>query len=101
MFVVYECLFPSCVLLNNETLTSAQKYVQKCQPNMGNTDLWRPLHSLNILSDSDGGVMTDTSTLPPRSVFIISDGHITDEAPTLSTIKAGVKTSRIFTFGIR
>lgn len=98
---MYETVFPTSVQLNNETLSTAQKCVKKCQPNMGNTDIWRPLHSLNVLSDIDQGVVADTSTLPPRSIFVVSDGHITDEAPTLLTIKEGAKSSRIFTFGIR
>ena len=68
---------------------------------MGSTDLWRPLHSLYLLSDyapKVGGA--DTSTLPPRSVFLVSDGHMTEEAPTLDVIRRGVKSSRVFTFGV-
>lgn len=68
---------------------------------MGSTDVWRPLHSLYLLSDHTpkvGGV--DTSTLPPRSVFLISDGHMTEEAPTLDAIRQGVQYSRVFTFGV-
>ena len=70
---------------------------------MGSTDMWRPLRSLLLLSDgatSRGGVV-DTSTLPPQSIFVISDGHMTEEGPTLSAIKAGLKTARLFTFGVR
>lgn len=74
---------------------------QQCSANMGSTDVWRPLHSLHLLSSAPpkvGGA--DASTLPPRSVFLISDGHMTEEAPTLDTIRRGVKNSRIFTFGM-
>ena len=67
---------------------------------MGSTDLWRPLHSLYCLSDYTPKVGGDTSTLPPRSVFLVSDGHMTEEGPTLDVIRRGVKTSRIFTFGV-
>ncbi len=59
------------------------------------------MHSLHLLSDHApkvGGA--DTSTLPPRSVFLISDGHVTEEAPTLDAIRRGVKKSRLFTFGV-
>ena len=76
--------------------------IQECTASMGSTDVWRPLHSLHLLSDSElsvGGV--DTTTLPPRSVFLISDGHMTEEGPTLDAVRKGVKKSRLFTFGVR
>ncbi len=72
---------------------------------MGSTDLWRPLRCLQLLSDLEGGVspvgVADTTTLPPRSLFLISDGHVTEEGPTLDTVRQGVRSSRLFTFGIR
>lgn len=100
---MYESLFPSSVQLSNETLTTACKYIQTCQATLGSTDIWRPLHSLFLLSEdatTQGGI-TNTSTLPPRSVFIISDGHMTEEAPTLTAITKGAKSTRVFTFGVR
>ena len=97
---MFECLFPSSVPLNNDTMNTAGKFIQKCQANLGSTDLWRPLHSLQLLSEVSGDIF-DTSTLPPRSVFIVSDGHMTEEAPTLSAIRDGSKCSRVFTFGVR
>ncbi len=75
--------------------------LQQCSANMGSTDVWRPLHSLHLLSDHAPNVGgTDTSTLPPRSVFLVSDGHVTEETPTLDVIRRGVKKSRLFTFGV-
>ena len=69
---------------------------------MGSTDIWRPLRSLQLLSDGQGPVVgTDTTTLPPRSIFLISDGHMTEEGPTLDTIRQGIRYSRLFTFGVR
>lgn len=96
-------MFPTSVQLNNETLSTATKGIQSFQAIMGSTDIWRPLHCLHLLSEAstDGGAVTDSSTLPPRSVFVISDGHMTEEGPTLSAIKNGTKTYRVFTFGIR
>lgn len=102
--IVFESVFPSSVQVNNETLSFAIKQVQSCQAVMGNTDIWRPLHSLYLLSEtasiSKGG-LTNSSTLPPCSVFVISDGHITEEAPSLSAIKDGAQNYRVFTFGVR
>ena len=101
---MFESVFPSSVQVNNETLSFATKQVQSCQAVMGNTDIWRPLHSLYLLSDaasvSTGG-LTNSSTLPPRSLFVISDGHMTEEAPSLSAIKDGAQNYRVFTFGVR
>ena len=103
-WIVFESVFPSSVQVNNETLSFATKQVQSCQAVMGNTDIWRPLHSLYLLSDaasvSTGG-LTNSSTLPPRSLFVISDGHMTEEAPSLSAIKDGAQNYRVFTFGVR
>ena len=73
---------------------------QSCEANLGSTDLWRPLHSLHLLSITNSSGQ-DTNTLPPRSVFVITDGHMTEEGPTLSAIRNGTKSSRVFTFGVR
>ena len=63
---------------------------------MGSTDVWRPLRSLFLLSS--GAV--DSSTLPPRNVFLVTDGHMTEEQPTLQAIRQAVHTTRLFTFGV-
>ena len=44
--------------------------------------------------------VADTSSLPPRNVFVITDGHMTEEGPTLSAIRNSVKSTRVFTFGV-
>ena len=99
---VFDTLFPSSVPVNKESVSTSQKFIQKCQANMGSTDIWRPLHSLQLLScGSVSERNTNTDTLPPKSVFIVSDGHMTEEAPTISAIKEGLKSSRVFTFGVR
>ena len=68
---------------------------------MGTTDAWKPLHALFLLSDHTQKVgVADTTTLPPRSIFLISDGHVSEEAPTIAAIKRGLKQSRLFTFGV-
>ena len=79
--------------------------LQACTPNLGSTDVWRPLHALQLLSDTSHTHSTslpgDTTTLPPRSLFLISDGHVTEEGSTLTAIKQGLKHFRLFTFGVR
>ena len=69
---------------------------------MGSTDIWKPLHCLQLLSDEDASMVgTDITTLPPRSIFLVSDGHMTEEGPTLDAIRRGIRHSRLFTFGVR
>lgn len=100
---MFDTLFPSSVLVNKESVGNAQRFIQKCQANMGSTDLWKPLHSLQLLSTTNntGGSNLITNTLPPKSVFVVSDGHMTEEPPTLSAIRDGLKSTRVFTFGVR
>lgn len=90
-------------LLCTHTCTPACTHQQQCTAVLGSTDLWRPLRSLQLLSDGDPPPVSrgDTTTLPPRSVFIVSDGHITEEEPTLSIIRQGCRESRVFTIGVR
>ena len=100
-----------CHLFNNITLFPSPPLpspvvatLQECVANRGSTDLWRPLHSLSLLVPTQGGSgpvgVADTSTLPPRNVFVITDGHMTEEAPTLAAIRSNVKSTRVFTFGV-
>lgn len=121
-----DTLFPTSVMKNKDTINTATKYIQvcvcmglhhflqamtyvcisqylqSCSATMGSTDIWRPLRSLQLLSDGQGPVVgTDTTTLPPRSIFLISDGHMTEEGPTLDAVRQGVRYSRLFTFGVR
>ena len=73
-------------------------YTQEATATMGSTDVWRPLRSLLLLSS--GAATVDSSTLPPRNVFLVTDGHMTEEQPTLQAIRQAVHTTRLFTFGV-
>ena len=64
---------------------------------MGSTDVWRPLRSLLLLSSGSGA---DSSTLPSCNVFLVTNGHMTEEQPTLQAIRRAVHTTRVFTFGV-
>ncbi|XP_065907660.1 protein mono-ADP-ribosyltransferase PARP4-like isoform X4 [Dysidea avara] len=72
--------------------------MQDATATMGSTDVWRPLRSLLLLSSGSGA---DSSTLPPRNVFLVTNGHMTEEQPTLQAIRQAVHTTRVFTFGVR
>ncbi|XP_065907662.1 protein mono-ADP-ribosyltransferase PARP4-like isoform X5 [Dysidea avara] len=96
--VAYDELFPSCQPKSKETVTTATNYMQDATATMGSTDVWRPLRSLLLLSSGSGA---DSSTLPPRNVFLVTNGHMTEEQPTLQAIRQAVHTTRVFTFGVR
>ncbi|XP_065907786.1 protein mono-ADP-ribosyltransferase PARP4-like [Dysidea avara] len=93
----YDELFPSCQPKSKETVTAATNYIQDATATMGSTDVWRPLRSLLLLSSGNGA---DSSTLPPRNLFLVTDGHMTEEQPTLQAIRQAVHTTRVFTFGV-
>ena len=78
--------------------TYVYQTTQEATATMGSTDVWRPLRSLFLLSS--GTAATDSSTLPPRNVFLVTDGHMTEEQPTLQAIRQAVHTTRLFTFGV-
>ena len=65
---------------------------------MGSTDVWRPLRSLLLLSS--GAATAKSSTLPPCNVFLVTDGHVTEEQATLQAIRQVVHSTRLFTFGV-
>ena len=73
--------------------------IQEATATMGSTDVWRPLRSLLLLSSGTTATV-DFSTLPPRNVFLVTDGHMTEEQPTLQAIRQAVHTTRLFTFGV-
>ncbi|XP_065907674.1 protein mono-ADP-ribosyltransferase PARP4-like isoform X2 [Dysidea avara] len=96
--LAYDELFPSCQPKSKETVTTATNCIQDATATMGSTDVWRPLRSLLLLSSGSGA---DSSTLPSRNVFLVTDGHMTEEQPTLQAIRQAVHTTRVFTFGVR
>ena len=49
---------------------------------MGSTDVWRLLRLLLLLSSGSGA---DSSTLPSRNVFLVTDGHMTEEQSILQS----------------
>lgn len=69
---------------------SLEKFIKSAKPTMGNTDFWKPLHSLSLLVPSKG----------IRNILLISDGHIQNESRTLQIVKNNVKHTRLFTCGV-
>ncbi|KAM8977640.1 protein mono-ADP-ribosyltransferase PARP4 [Pelodytes ibericus] len=76
--------------LQNEDLPALEKFIKMAKPNMGNTELWKPLHSLSLLAPSTGVC----------KVILISDGHIQNESPVLQILKSNLGKMRLFTCGV-
>lgn len=79
--------------MTDETKQSALTFLKGFSPNLGNTDAWRFLETLGLLSvDAD-----DAST---TNVFVVSDGHVSNMADTVATVRQTRSTCRVFTFGV-
>lgn len=59
----------------------------------GSTELWRILQKLYL-------VPTLSTADHPRNLFLISDGHVTEEDITLDLILRHYQSDRLFTFGV-
>ena len=66
---------------------------QTLSASKGSTELWRALSALYLL-DGTG------SHSNPRNLFVISDGHVTEEANTLALIRGHCQGNRVFTLGV-
>ena len=65
--------------------------LQSIQANMGNTEVYRPLHSIFLLKPENS----------LRNIFVISDGHVNNEETTLKAVHDNCQHTRVFTFGVR
>ncbi|XP_060065436.1 protein mono-ADP-ribosyltransferase PARP4-like [Ylistrum balloti] len=83
-------LFPSSQPKNKSSVSTAEVLIQSVDANMGNTDLYRPLHSFYLLKPE--------SAL--RNIFLVSDGHINNQDITMDTVHKNSQHTRVFTFGV-
>lgn len=86
----YEA-FPRSQRIDAKTRARALQFLCGLTPTLGSTTLWRPLHSIYLLSRSTASCR--------RSVFVFSDGHVTDEQALFDLAKANRDTTQLFTFG--
>uniref|UniRef100_A0A8C0WCU8 Poly [ADP-ribose] polymerase n=1 Tax=Castor canadensis TaxID=51338 RepID=A0A8C0WCU8_CASCN len=64
--------------------------LQSATPSMGNTDFWKTLRYLSLLSPLQG----------LQNILLISDGHLQNESLTLQLMKRNVHHTRMFTCGV-
>lgn len=67
--------------------------LQMCKSDMGATDVWKVLKALSLIP-----VKADVQV---RNVFILSDGHFTEEELSLELVSSIRQQSRIFTLVVR
>ena len=62
------------------------------QADMGNTEVFRPLHAYFLLPPAEGAT---------RNVVLVSDGHLNNETSVLTDASHNYQHTRIFTMGVR
>ncbi|XP_037655823.1 protein mono-ADP-ribosyltransferase PARP4 [Choloepus didactylus] len=67
-----------------------KEFIMSATPTMGNTDFWKTLRYLNLLSPSQG----------LRNILLVSDGHVQNEGLTLQLVSRNVQHTRLFTCGV-
>lgn len=86
-------LFLYSIQKNKDSFEEAKKFVESLTADKGSTELWRVLQKLYMLP-------TLSTADHPRNIFLISDGHVTEEETTLSLIRSHCQSDRLFTFGV-
>ncbi|XP_070191086.1 protein mono-ADP-ribosyltransferase PARP4-like [Littorina saxatilis] len=87
----YTELFPSSQVRSEDNLTKAQKFIQMAPADMGNTEVFRPLHAYFLLPPAEGAT---------RNVLLVSDGHLNNETSVLTDARKNNQHTRVFTFGV-
>ncbi|XP_015749941.1 PREDICTED: poly [ADP-ribose] polymerase 4-like [Acropora digitifera] len=85
-------LFP-CSRRKDEAFGEAEKFIKSLKANKGGTELWRVLQKLSLLP-------AISTADHPRNLFLISDGHVTEEETSLNFIRKNCQCDRLFTFGV-
>ncbi|XP_032352428.1 protein mono-ADP-ribosyltransferase PARP4 isoform X2 [Camelus ferus] len=66
------------------------EFIMAAAATMGNTDFWKLLRYLALLSPAQG----------LRSILLISDGHVQNESLTLQLVQRNVQHTRLFSCGV-
>ncbi|XP_060075894.1 uncharacterized protein LOC132555562 [Ylistrum balloti] len=86
----YTELFPAPQKKTKQAVQKATEFIQSVQPQMGGSNVNYPVESLFLLSPAEGS----------RSIFLISDGYLSNSDVLLSTVRKGNAKNRIFTIGV-
>ncbi|XP_071477881.1 protein mono-ADP-ribosyltransferase PARP4-like [Diadema antillarum] len=86
-------VFPSVVRNHRYQIDEAVDFIERSSSSVGGggSEAWRPLRSLSLLPPAKNRT---------RNVFLVSDGHLTNEKFTLLVAAEHRHENRIFTFGV-
>eukprot|EP01097_Dermamoeba_algensis_P007917 TRINITY_DN5109_c0_g1_i1.p1 TRINITY_DN5109_c0_g1~~TRINITY_DN5109_c0_g1_i1.p1 ORF type:complete len:870 (-),score=194.51 TRINITY_DN5109_c0_g1_i1:348-2957(-) len=84
-------LFSESKAYDDNTLKLATEYVKKMQPDLGGSEIYRPLTS--ILSSS-------YNSQYPRHIFILTDGQVYDRDKVIELVKSATDYTRVFSIGV-
>ena len=82
---------PGCGIICVVSLKKKLHPFQRCTAHLGSTDLWEPLRSSHILSPAPGTI---------QNLFLISDGHVTQESLVVKATRLAAANNRVFTMGV-
>ncbi|XP_046570901.1 protein mono-ADP-ribosyltransferase PARP4-like [Haliotis rubra] len=83
-------LFATSQSNTNTTIQAVETFLKTACADMGNTEVFKPLHSYHLLA----------STTATRNIFIISDGHFNNEDSVLNAVLNNATHTRVFTLGV-
>jgi len=93
----YQKLFPSSEKLSDTTLSKAKQYVQNTDANLGGTEL---LPCMKSVFQENPSHLIPKGHIHRRSIFIVTDGEVSNTKECIEATRAAAKTLRVFTMGI-
>ncbi|XP_076466190.1 uncharacterized protein LOC143297656 [Babylonia areolata] len=87
----YKELFPCSQPCSDISMAEAERFIQAAQADMGNTEVFRPLHAYFLLPPAEGVV---------RNLLLVSDGHLNNDTTVMADASKHHQHTRIFTFGV-
>ena len=87
----FNLMHPESVQYSQQTLSSANDQLKGFSANMGGTEIYRALHTVFSAPLKKGY---------PRSVFLLTDGAVSNTHQVLELIKDNSEKARVFTIGV-
>ncbi|XP_013771908.1 uncharacterized protein LOC106457068 [Limulus polyphemus] len=87
---VFQELFPSSQPFTSKIKKEAQQFLKHLTPNLGNTELFRPLRFYHLMTNSDKLV----------NMLVITDGFVNNEGSVITAARKGCSRVRVFTMGV-
>ncbi|XP_076330882.1 uncharacterized protein LOC143236481 [Tachypleus tridentatus] len=86
----FQELFPSSRPFTSKIKKEAEEFLKHLTPNLGNTELFRPLRSYHLMTKSDELV----------NMLVITDGFVNNEGSVITAARKSCSRVRVFTMGV-